>query len=104
MTTNSKDKKVRVVDPRSNNPIVMQAESHQSIKDSRVVWLGNDDRILTTGFDANRIRQIMIRDIRNFNAPEKVLDLDCSTGILMPLFDMDTNMLFGNFYLTSYFY
>lgn len=94
MATNTKDKKVRVVDARSNNPIVMQAESHQSIKDSRIVWLGTQDRILTTGFDANRIRQIMIRDVRNFNTPEKVLDLDCSTGIMMPLFDPDTNMLF----------
>lgn len=94
MATSSKDKKVRVVDPRSNNPIVLMADSHQSIKDSRVVWLGTQERILTTGFDANRIRQIMIRDIRNFSTPEKVLDLDCSTGILMPLFDMDTNMLF----------
>lgn len=94
LATNTKDKKVRVVDPRSNNPIVMQAESHQSIKDSRIVWLGTQDRVLTTGFDTNRIRQIMIRDIRNFGTPEKVLDLDCSTGILMPLFDMDTNMLF----------
>lgn len=37
----------------------------------------------------------MIRDVRNFSVPEKTLDLDCSTGILMPLFDMDTNMLFA---------
>lgn len=94
MATNTKDKKVRIIDSRSNNPIVMQADSHQNIKDSRVVWLGSQDRVLTTGFDANRIRQIMIRDVRNFAAPEKVLELDCSTGILMPLFDPDTNMLF----------
>lgn len=94
MVTNTKDKKVRVVDPRGNSPIVMQAESHQSIKDSRVIWLGTQDRVLTAGFDANRIRQIMIRDVRNFATPEKVIDLDCSTGILMPLFDSDTNMLF----------
>lgn len=95
MATNTKDKKVRIVDPRSNNPIVLTAESHQSIKDSRIVWLGNQDRVLTTGFDANRIRQIMIRDIRKFSTPEKVLDLDCSTGILMPLYDADTNMMFA---------
>lgn len=50
--------------------------------------------MLTTGFDSNRIRQVFVRDIRNFGTPEKVLDLDCSTGILMPLFDPDTNMLF----------
>lgn len=68
--------------------------SHQSIKDSRIVWLGNGERILTTGFDAARLRQVYIRDMRNLNEPVKTLELDCSTGILMPLFDPDTNMLF----------
>lgn len=95
MATSCKDKCVRIFDPRAaGSPIQMQAESHQSIKDSRVVWLGNQSRILTTGFDAARLRQVIIRDIRNFNVPEKTLELDCSTGILMPLFDPDTNMLF----------
>jgi coronin-7 len=94
LATSTKDKKVRIVDPRSNEPIVMQADSHQNIKDSRVSWLGVQDRIITTGFDANRIRQVVIRDVRNLSKAEKVLDLDCSTGILMTLFDSDTNMMF----------
>ncbi|XP_031625117.1 coronin-7 isoform X2 [Contarinia nasturtii] len=94
MTTSCKDKVVRIVDPRSNVPITMAADSHQSIKDSRVVWLGTQSRILTTGFDSARLRQIIIRDLRNFNTPEKTLELDCSTGVLMPLYDPDTNMLF----------
>jgi coronin-7 len=72
----------------------MTAESHQSIKDSRIVWLGEQNRILTTGFDSARLRQVIIRDLRNFGTPEKTLELDCSTGILMPLYDPDTNMLF----------
>ncbi|XP_058442943.1 coronin-7 isoform X3 [Malaya genurostris] len=92
--TSCKDKMIRILDPRAESPIVMIAESHQSIKDSRVVWLGNQDRILTTGFDAARLRQVIIRDVRNFSVPEKTLELDCSTGILMPLYDPDTNMLF----------
>ncbi|VVD03108.1 unnamed protein product [Leptidea sinapis] len=45
-------------------------------------------------FDAARLRQIMIRDIRNLSQTQKTLELDCSTGVLMPLFDADTNMLF----------
>lgn len=93
-STSCKDKMVRIMDPRSSTPITMIADSHQSIKDSRVVWLGDQQRILTTGFDSARLRQIIIRDLRNFNQPEKTLELDCSTGILMPLFDPDTNMLF----------
>ncbi|XP_055618572.1 coronin-7 isoform X2 [Toxorhynchites rutilus septentrionalis] len=92
--TSCKDKMVRILDPRAETPIMMIAESHQSIKDSRVVWLGDQNRILTTGFDAARLRQVLIRDLRNFSTPEKTLELDCSTGILMPLYDPDTNMLF----------
>ncbi|KAL9880351.1 coronin-7 isoform X4 [Glossina fuscipes] len=95
LATSCKDKFVRILDPRINgSPIQMSAESHQSIKDSRVLWLGNQSRILTTGFDAARLRQVIIRDLRNFTVPEKTLELDCSTGVLMPLFDPDTNMLF----------
>ncbi|EDS39520.1 coronin [Culex quinquefasciatus] len=92
--TSCKDKMVRILDPRAESPISLVAESHQSIKDSRVVWLGDQNRVLTTGFDAARLRQVIIRDLRNFAVTEKTLELDCSTGILMPLFDPDTNMLF----------
>lgn len=49
MVTSCKDKVVRIIDPRSNVPIILSSDSHQSIKDSRVVWLGDQQRILTTG-------------------------------------------------------
>lgn len=94
LATSCKDKQVRIIDPRASTCIVNSCSSHQSIKDSRCVWLNNSDRILTTGFDAARLRQIYIRDLRHLNEPVKTLELDCSTGILMPLFDPDTNMLF----------
>lgn len=94
LATACKDRMIRVVDPRAADAIVQSADSHQSIKDSRVVWLGASNRILSTGFDAARLRQVIIRDVRNLKTPEKSLEFDCSTGILMPLFDHDTNMLF----------
>ncbi|KAJ0172788.1 hypothetical protein K1T71_011927 [Dendrolimus kikuchii] len=94
LATSCKDKKVRILDPRAASAVMDVANSHQNIKDSRIVWLGDQDRILTTGFDSARLRQIMIRDIRNLSQTQKTLELDCSTGVLMPLFDADTNMLF----------
>nr|XP_049697604.1 coronin-7 isoform X2 [Helicoverpa armigera] len=94
LATSCKDKKVRIIDPRASTAVADVANSHQNIKDSRIVWLGDQDRILTTGFDSARLRQIMIRDVRNLSQTQKTLELDCSTGILMPLFDPDTNMLF----------
>lgn len=89
----TKEKTVCILDPRADK-ITYSADSHQSIKDSRVVWLGETNRILTTGFDSARQREVYIRDIRNFKTPEKTLVLDSSTGILIPLFDPDTSMLF----------
>ena len=42
---------MRVIDPRADDCIAGEAESHGGIKDSKVVWVGqNSDRILTTGF------------------------------------------------------
>lgn len=94
VATSCKDKQVRVLDPRGEKICIKTSNSHQSIKDSRVVWLGETNKILTTGFDAQRLRQVIIRDLRNFKEAEKSLELDCSTGILMPLYDADTGMLF----------
>lgn len=86
--------KVRILDPRVEKSCIQTANSHPGIKDSRVVWLGEQNKVLSTGFDAQRLRQIIIRDLRNFTEPEKTLELDCSTGILIPLYDADTGMLF----------
>lgn len=94
LATSCKDKQIRIIDPRAAESIISSANSHQSIKDSRIVWLGDNSKVLTTGFDSARLRQVIIRDLRNINTPEKTLELDCSTGILIPLYDADTNMLF----------
>lgn len=95
MVTSCKDKQLRILDPRSKTQGIVQAtDSHQNIKDSRVVWLGETNRVLTTGFDAARQREVFIRDVRKFSELEKSLTLDSSTGILIPLYDPDTGMLF----------
>ncbi|XP_068204536.1 coronin-7 isoform X4 [Palaemon carinicauda] len=93
LVTSSKDRTVRVIDPRTSK-VAYEAEGHKSPKDSRIVWLGHTERILSTGWDASRVREVRIRDIRNFSKPYKVQPFDSSTGILMPLYDPDTNMLF----------
>ncbi|CAG9860814.1 unnamed protein product [Phyllotreta striolata] len=94
VATSAKDKQVRILDPRTENACLKSANSHPGIKDSKVVWLGEQNKILTTGFDAQRLRQVIIRDLRKFDETEKTLELDCSTGILIPLYDADTGMLF----------
>ena len=57
LATQSRDKRLRVIDPRVSaadsaaDCVAAEADSHGGIKDSKVVWVGqNSDRILTTGF------------------------------------------------------
>ena len=50
LATTSKDKKVRLWDPRGNK-VSQMADSHTGNRESIVTWLGSSHRILTSGFD-----------------------------------------------------
>ena len=52
LATQSKDRQLRILDPRTSK-CVAQCDSHQGMKDSRVVWINDDHgRLFTTGFSA----------------------------------------------------
>eukprot|EP00158_Paraphelidium_tribonemae_P002387 Partr_v1_DN25321_c0_g1_i2_m22006 putative Coronin, actin binding protein len=91
--TTCKDKKLRIVDPRSNS-IVGETEGHQGVKGSRVCWLGDSDRVVTTGFSKTSDRQYKIWDSRNLAEPLKSENLDTSSGGIIPYYDNDTKMLY----------
>ncbi|KAL4230650.1 Coronin-7 [Mactra antiquata] len=92
MVTSCKDKKIRIIDPRGN-ALVQECHGHRSNRDCRAIFLGDNDYILTTGFNMSREREVMLFDSRKLGSPVKVHQLDNSNGTLMPLFDEDTNML-----------
>ena len=79
LATNAKDKRLRVYDPRAGAGVVQDTPSHDGMKDSKVVWVG-EDRILTSGFSVDRNRQLILRDTRNIGAPLQTMDLDLSAG------------------------
>jgi WD40 repeat protein len=61
---------------------------------SRVCWMGDLDRICTTGFSKMSDRQIFVWDTRNLSKPSKTVVVDTSSGTLMPFFSVGNNMLF----------
>lgn len=89
----SQDKKLRIWDPRdsSKNQVV---DSHYSDKDSRVIWLGDSDQLITTGLGSERQREVFLRDLRNLVEPLATYSGDTSLKAYIPLYDPDTNMLF----------
>ncbi|KAI8982688.1 hypothetical protein BDB01DRAFT_836125 [Pilobolus umbonatus] len=93
LATTCRDKKLRVFDVRANK-IVQQGAGHQGIKGSRVVWMGEMDRLATTGFSRMSDRQLNLWDATNLAKPIKSEYIDTSSGVLMPFYDTDTKMLY----------
>ncbi|CAG8656654.1 4609_t:CDS:10 [Funneliformis caledonium] len=93
MVTTCRDKKLRIFDVRSSK-VVQEAASHQGIKGSRVVWLGDTERLATTGFSKMSDRQVYLWDSTQLEKPIKTMMLDTSSGIVMPFYDEDTKILY----------
>lgn len=95
LVATSKDKKMRLLDPRSSNPVTAETDGHQGTKASRAIFLtGQNDRIFTVGFTKASERHFMIWDPRDITKPILNQDIDVSAGLIMPFYDEDTNLLF----------
>jgi len=93
LATSSKDKKIRVVDPRQRK-IAQEVEGHQGIKGSRVIYLGSD-KLFSCGFSKTSEREYAIWDARNLgNKLTANTSVDSASGLLMPFYDEDTKVLF----------
>lgn len=95
IVTSSRDKKLRIWDARSGI-MIQEGPGHTGAKSTRVVWLGNTNRIASTGFDRFSERQIGLWNAENLSAGPigGLISVDSSSGILMPFFDPSTNILF----------
>ncbi|KCV68362.1 hypothetical protein H696_05278 [Fonticula alba] len=93
MVTSCRDKQLRIFDVRSGK-LVQQTESHQGVKGSRCLWLGDSNKIATTGFSRASDRQMAIRDVNDLDNPIYSDNLDTSAGMLMPFYDEDCHILY----------
>ena len=94
LVTTSRDKKLRFWDVRQEKP-AYEVPGHGGAKNSRVVWMGEHDRVATTGFSKMSERQLGLWDTRN---PEKPLGdfmpLDSGSGVEMPFWDDSCQILY----------
>eukprot|EP01113_Clastostelium_recurvatum_P044228 TRINITY_DN7444_c0_g1_i1.p1 TRINITY_DN7444_c0_g1~~TRINITY_DN7444_c0_g1_i1.p1 ORF type:complete len:480 (+),score=169.74 TRINITY_DN7444_c0_g1_i1:92-1441(+) len=91
LATSCKDKKIRVFDPRSPT-IAQETTGHQGVKGSRVCWMR--DKLLSVGFSKTTEREFNIFDGKDIATPIAHQSIDSASGLLMPFFDHDTNILF----------
>ncbi|KAG2226914.1 hypothetical protein INT45_010193, partial [Circinella minor] len=93
LSTTGKDS-ITVWDPRATEQHVLTGHGHEGIKGSRVVWLGDSNYLFTVGQSKFRSREYGLWDSRNLSTPLKKASLDQSTGIMLPLYDEDTETMY----------
>ncbi|KAK6440979.1 Coronin-like protein crn1 [Oleoguttula sp. CCFEE 5521] len=95
IVTTSRDKKLRFWDVRQQKP-AHEVAGHTGAKNSRVAWMGEHDRVVTTGFSKMSDRQLGLWDIRNPTTPVggDFTYLDSISGVCMPFWDDGCQMLY----------
>jgi coronin-1B/1C/6 len=93
IATSCKDKKIRVLDPRSGS-VASEGEGHQGIKGSRLCWLGTKEKIFSCGFNKTSEREFCLWDPKDMSKPLLRQQVDSASGLLMPFYDNDTSVLF----------
>lgn len=93
LATTCKDKKLRIIDPRSGK-VLEEGVCHQGSKASKVVYLGDSGRLFTTGFSRYSDRQWAVWSEHNLHTPLKIENIDSSSGVLFPYYDHDTKMVY----------
>lgn len=94
LVTTCRDKKLRYWDVRQQKP-AYELPGHSGAKNSRAVWMGELDRVATTGFSRMSDRQLGLWDVRNSKEPVGGFTvLDSISGVCMPFWDDGTQMLF----------
>lgn len=91
--TTSKDKRVRIIDPRKGE-VIAEGPGHVGTKASRVTWCGTTNLLFTTGFSKMSERQYSVWDPSDLTKPLKTEMIDTSSGVLFTTWDEDTKMLY----------
>ncbi|XP_021267384.1 coronin-7-like isoform X1 [Numida meleagris] len=91
--TSCKDKKLRIFDPRASPAASQSVPGHENNKDSRLLWMGASDYLISVGFSQMREREVKLWDTRKFSSATFTLALDTSSGAVIPLYDADTGLL-----------
>ena len=82
-----------VYDPRKSGD-AMTGASHEGTRQQKLVWAGDNETIITTGFSKMSERQFGVFDIRDLANPLEMRRLDESPGVGFPYFDEDHKVLF----------
>ncbi|KAG8455698.1 hypothetical protein GDO86_001767 [Hymenochirus boettgeri] len=91
--TGSKDKKLRVIDPRKMEIVAEKDKAHEGARPMRAIFLA-DGNVFTTGFSRMSERQLALWNPKSMDEPIALHEMDTSNGVLLPFYDPDTSIIY----------
>jgi len=92
--TSCKDKIVRIFDARTSSVTSSIEPAHEGRKSTKLTFLGDSGKFLTTGASKTSSREVKIWDLKNLSKPIASETIDTASGALIPLYDNDTKVLY----------
>ncbi|CAM5104398.1 unnamed protein product [Natator depressus] len=93
LVTTCKDKHVRIIDPRKQQVVAEKVKPHEGARPIRAIFMA-DGKIFTTGFSKMSERQLALWDLKNFEEPIALQEMDTSNGVLLPFYDPDSSIIY----------
>jgi len=91
----SKDQKVYLVDARTSQVSSKIEHIFDGSRSIKLASVGGDSPfVITVGSTKSSMRQCKVWDVRNPTAELIKIDVDTGSGVLMPFYDNDTNILY----------
>ena len=90
----SKDKAIRIVDGRSAKESLKIDAAHGGAKSTKICFMGESGKILSTGAAKQSGREMKVWDLKQTSKPLHTEAVDTASGALIPLFDLDTMVLY----------
>lgn len=82
-----KDKKLHVFDPRDTKEALLASPAHEGPKQLKCCWLGESNRILTTGMSKQMYKEVCVWDPRDLTTPVKRKKADKNIEVSDPFYD-----------------
>lgn len=92
--TTCKDKAVRFIDARTQTETQKIVQAHDGVKGVKVLYMGETGKVITTGHSRQSGREVKVWDLANLSAPVHTEKIDSAAGVLMPMYDRDTKVIY----------
>ncbi|KAN0039091.1 hypothetical protein ACTA71_001285 [Dictyostelium dimigraforme] len=98
LATSSRDKKMRLYDPRSQSSPIQTISTHEGAQGFKLCWADSNglELICTVGANKSAQRQLYLWDPRQLQSSQPLVSKDVTTdsSILSPYYDFGTNMVY----------